>query len=703
MKKVALSIFAFVFCLAAPGNAQWSHPVNPVMPAKIDGKIVARLESFLAEGEEALAERLFMHWNTRSTDVFVRDQAVVDIGGEAAPEPTVIFDGNRSHVTEFVRPRLEELPRKSEDRRGIFLKPKDGGAAMWVPYGRTGTMITSINNEIMSLAKNAVFLYVQRNDERFARQAWNVLNVYLAGIYCRNVATDLDRGHMQTLFGMQSMETIHDSDVIRNAVAAYDYLHGWIKKNHPGRMAFLQDAFRKWAQVQIDNGVADNNWDMMQLNNILDIAVVLDGNCAYADGRGREYFLDHVFNRSTIRNLSVTDLAAKGFDSETGIWFECPGYSQVVLNDFAHFAEKCRRLLKIDLLEMIPVLKKAYPAAGEYLFPDGMIIGFGDTHPSKLRDEVVKLGPPVSSPFFYAPNASWLISRSGMDATNDIAFALNGALGNHMHANGISLELYAKGYRLGPDAGIGYKLYSGNDYNEYYGRWMAHNTVMVNSRSDHGIMKVHQPFELVRHGEEWASVKYREPAGALQLRTFARVGADYFVDCFRSARGGAEPEWHDYYYHNLGDSLTLNGETEPTDAISFVESGLYGLSYLREKYARKGEGDLVAKFDWARPEGNVGMTVYMNGMEGRTFIKALAPSTEGLSRIKSYNINRDSSTPTLIVRQKGEAWKRPFLAVFDPKGIVASVEFGENEIRVVRKNGKIEIHKFTEDGGYTHD
>lgn len=48
-----------------------------------------------------------------------------------------------------------------------------------------------------------------------------------------------------------------------------------------------------------------------------------------------------------------------------------------------------------------------------------------------------------------------------------------------MHANGISMELYGKGYVLGPDAGIGLYLYSGLDYAEYYSQFPSHNTVCV--------------------------------------------------------------------------------------------------------------------------------------------------------------------------------------------------------------------------------
>ncbi len=74
--------------------------------------------------------------------------------------------------------------------------------------------------------------------------------------------------------------------------------------------------------------------------------------------------------------------------------------------------------------------------------------------------------------------------------------------------------------------------------------------------------------------------------------------------------------------------------------------------------------------NWLAARSEVRMRVFMNGAEGRTFIKALAPATEGLSRIKdpNYGITRDSRTPVLVVRQEGEAWTRPFLAVMNGRG-----------------------------------
>lgn len=76
------------------------------------------------------------------------------------------------------------------------------------------------------------------------------------------------------------------------------------------------------------------------------------------------------------------------------------------------------------------------------------------------------------TPTFYAPNASWLVQRNGMDKRHSLMIAQNASEGNHMHANGISMELYGKGYRLAPDGGIGLTLYSGLDYLEYYSQFL---------------------------------------------------------------------------------------------------------------------------------------------------------------------------------------------------------------------------------------
>lgn len=123
----------------------------------------------------------------------------------------------------------------------------------------------------------------------------------------------------------------------------------------------------------------------MQARYVMDIGLVLEDDDAYADRKGRGYYIDYVLNRSSIRQWSLKRLADYGYDPQTGIWAECPGYSNVVLNDYTSFTTLFDRNLHVDLISELPVISKAVSALPQYLFPNRMICGFGDTHPGYLN------------------------------------------------------------------------------------------------------------------------------------------------------------------------------------------------------------------------------------------------------------------------------------------------------------------------------
>ena len=160
-----------------------------------------------------------------------------------------------------------------------------------------------------------------------------------------------------------------------------------------------------------------------------------------------------------------------------------------------------------------------------------------------------------------------------MDARNSLMASLNGSEGNHAHANGISLELYGKGYVLGPDAGIGKTLYQGLDYLEYYSLFPAHNTVCVDGISSYPVMKSNHAFRVrnlypasgARVGYQpvsYTNVYFREPesyADQTRLVSIVNTGdsTGYYVDVFRSRKIEGGDKMHDYFYHNLGQTLDL--------------------------------------------------------------------------------------------------------------------------------------------------
>lgn len=223
---------------------------------------------------------------------------------------------------------------------------------------KTGRNIESLNCEILGIARDAAFLYWITGEEKYARLAAGVFDTYMTGIYYRNVPVDLNHGHQQTLVGLTSFEVIHE-DALHIVVPLYDFLYHYLQSNYPDKMMIYAGALKKWADNIITNGVPHNNWDLLQARYIMNVGLVLEDNEEYADGKGREYYIDYVMNRSSIRQWSLTKLADYGFDSETGIWAECPGYSSVVINDYANFANQFDHNLQYDLVKAMPVLAKA--------------------------------------------------------------------------------------------------------------------------------------------------------------------------------------------------------------------------------------------------------------------------------------------------------------------------------------------------------
>ena len=676
-----------------------------------------------------LLSRLAMYWKSHATEVYVKGEVFDHAGGAKAPAPTVRYTGTRGTAATHGRPKLEDVVPYDDSAEGNVTfcnNALEGRPQESVHPSKTGRNIESLNCEILGIARDAAFLYWMTGEEKYARLAAGVFDTYMTGIYYRNVPVDLNHGHQQTLVGLTSFEVIHE-DALHIVVPLYDFLYHYLQSNYPDKMMIYAGALKKWADNIITNGVPHNNWDLLQARYIMNVGLVLEDNEEYADGKGREYYIDYVMNRSSIRQWSLTKLADYGFDSETGIWAECPGYSSVVINDYANFTHQFDHNLQYDLVKAMPVLAKAVAATPQYLFPNRMICGFGDTHPSYLSTNffirmiqnaqangkkeqeryftaLLKCLNPeegseksgkknVRASLFYAPNVSWLVQRNGMHPRNSLMISLNASEGNHMHANGISMELYGKGYVLGPDAGIGLFLYSGLDYAEYYSQFPSHNTVCVDGISSYPVMKSNHSFDLLscfpasaEPGKGFTSVTYsqvafREPesrADQTRLMGIVTTGPEtgYYVDVFRSRKERGGDKMHDYFYHNLGQTMTLTAadgtdlNLQPTEELAFAGAHLYAYSYLYDKKVATTGQDVKVTFtiDMKDKGGDdISMNLWMKGEPEREVFTALSPMTEGLSRTPHmpYNI-KEQPTLTFVARQHGEAWNRPFVAVYEP-------------------------------------
>ena len=253
---------------------------------------------------------------------------------------------------------------------------------------------------------------------------------------------------------------------------------------------------------------------------------------------------------------------------------------------------------------------------------------------------------------------------------------------------------------------------------EWYSQFPAHNTVCVNGVSSYPVMMSHHPFRIIDNTEadmgrgatvQYSIVDFTEPETmADQERLVAMVshkddnGAGYFVDVFRSRQpDGDDRQFHDYFYHNMGQKMVAadrNGKElamQPTQELAFAGGHLGAYSYLFDKKSVRTADDVVVTYtvepvtqdylNSVAPElrGPIVMTQYAKGEGDRTLFQTLAPSTEGLSRMKNmpYNI-KETPTLTYVARQQGEAWQRPFVNVFVPSGAgidntVANVEYPE--------------------------
>ena len=726
-------------------------------------KLKAKIENVMSQVDKQpdwLYSRLQMFWKTNASDVFVNGEAFAHPGGERAAEPTVKYNGTRGFESQYNRPKLEDLVPYDDDEQGnVTYINKVTGKMEETSPAKTGCNIAGVNRYIIGIARDAARIYAATGDMRYGQMAAKVFDVYMKGIAYRNVPIDLNHGHQQTLVGMTTFEVIHE-DVINELTQMYPLIKNLVKEDQ----AIIESGFKKWAENIIANGVPHNNWNLFQADFIVKIALVLQDNQAYADGKGKQYYLDYIVNQNSIRQWSMNKLIDFGFDANSKTWYESPGYSTTVLSSICDFANMLDEKAGIDLFKQRPILTEAVKTSAEYLFPNRMIAGFGDTHPGYLNtggiNHILKYATrhknknlisemnllknavapkaPISeiekytSTLFYAPNVSWIAMRSGMDKQHDLMASINASLGNHQHANGISLELYGKGYVLGPDAGIGRSLYSGLDYLEYYSQMPAHNTVVVDGVSSYPVMMSQHAFKVVasypevskeqpasKKLSEWklsgdnasplkdkmtyATVSFIEPeTQALQQRTTAIVKTSnkggFYIDVFRSKKIEGGDKIHDYFYHNLGQEMKVMDaasgqplDMKPTEELAFAGGHLYAYSYIYDKKSAEMQNSVKTQFvtkilddkvvEAMDGQREITMTMWMKKDENRTIFQALSPVNLEYERMPNQPYKVDEQPVlTFVARQKGEAWNHPFVCVYEPSsdtepGEIASVDY----------------------------
>ena len=692
---------------------------------------------------EWIISRLQMYWDSHADEIYVHGEELDHVAGRA-PVPTVRFSASRGTQTIYRRPKIEDI-RPYQDSSGLWMHNMTlpGEPLEWADPRKTGRNVESINMEIMELARDAAFLYWWSGDRTYAEFAADIFDTYMTGLYYRNVPVDLNHGHQQTLLGLTSFEVIHE-DIAVPAAECYDFLHGYLEETMPEKLCIYENAFKKWADCIIGGGVPHNNWNLIQAQFALRIALVLSPDSSFSDGHGREWYLNRILNEDSIRQWSPMKLIDYGFDASTGLWKESPGYSMMVVSEWSSFINLLDTILGVDLVDACPVLSKAVKNIPQYLFPNGIICGWGDTYYSPLETgyfprmienaqihgkpeeerhftamykcfvpeagqnpaEIPSLPAKVStftsmspailspevqagktedytSPVFWSEGVSWFTARTGMNPQTSLMISVAGSMGNHAHANGISLELYGKGYIMAPDLGRG-SGYSSPDYLEFYSQFPAHNTVCVDGISSYPIMQSHHAFNLngcypapcqkegFYQGVMFGDFSFVEPeTDSDQRRQVLIINTDpengYYIDIFRSRRKDGKDRMHDYFYHNIGQEFELSVPTEPTEELAFAGGHISAYSYLWNKSAAMTLDDVCGSFTMHCNDGTeAGMRMWMKGEADRKVFKVYSPHIDGLSRVQMPYDVKDSPCMTFVARQYGEAWERPFTAVYEP-------------------------------------
>jgi hypothetical protein len=129
--------------------------------------------------------------------------------------------------------------------------------------------------------------------------------------------------------------------------------------------------------------------------------------------------------------------------------------------------------------------------------------------------------------------------------------------------------------------------------------------------------------------------------------------------------------------------------TTPSDKLTFADGDLIGYDYWQDRKSLKSVKPLRARFDLKLPDRAVSMTAWLQGMPGREYFSVMAPPSTAWEAGTLPRESERAPLPTLVIRQPGEAWARPFTAVFEanagtPPQVLNVEQFNEGPALALR-------------------
>jgi hypothetical protein len=155
------------------------------------------------------------------------------------------------------------------------------------------------------------------------------------------------------------------------------------------------------------------------------------------------------------------------------------------------------------------------------------------------------------------------------------------------------------------------------------------------------------------------------------IRTGDTTG--YYLDVFRSAKKEGGDKYHDYFYHNMGQGVTVTDNNnkalnlQPVDKLAFANGDLFAYDYLYDEKSVQTTSDIKATFQLQMPgRDSIFMNMWMKGTPEREIFTMRSPRSTAIDRGIVPKEISELPLPTIVARQYGEAFTKPFVAVFEP-------------------------------------
>ena len=268
--------------------------------------------------------------------------------------------------------------------------------------------------------------------------------------------------------------------------------------------------------------------------------------------------------------------------------------------------------------------------------------------------------------------ANHYLQRNGDNQIEGLMYTVN-AGGDYIHSgpNGLTIELYAKGFILGHDSGA--ENYQTRIYREYQKNTGSHNTVVVGNS---GVSRLVPAYLLsidpplgatvgVSDNHSFSLTKYRYNSSAqrrniVMNRTSKNSG--YYLDVFWS-----EGNRTDYIYHN--QTAGIHNVTVKQDGVIKTENNGsisgpgYHYFFDKKTYHMNGNNSTAEfKIDLNNFNKNVYMKAWIMGENNRNYYSARTPYTVSVR----HEFNRLSNS-VIVIRDTSPNYNtKPYIVLYEP-------------------------------------